>query len=653
MMKNVQFFLLFILTSLIVNAQKDKAIITINEDPVFKSEFEYVFKKNNEDDTITRQELDEYMELFINYKLKVKEAEDLGMDTAQSFVKELNGYRNQLAAPYLIDTKVNQELIKEAYERMKIEIRASHILFKVADDALPEDTVAAYQEALNVRNQIVGGSNFEKTARLLSSDPSVKTNSGDLGYFTVFQMVYPFETAAYNTEVGDISMPVRTRFGYHLIKVTDKRPARGEVRVAHIVVLSNDKMSPEQRENAKMKIFEISVKLDEGADFALLAKQFSDDKGSAQKGGELPMFGPGKMIAEFENVSYSLENVGDVSEPFETQYGWHIVKLLEKRNIGTFKELEPTIKKKLKRDSRGKLSKKAFITARKKEYNFKEYPKNLEPFYTWVDSSIYYNAWKTNAEWETGNTLFSIAKTKYTQNEFIEYLKMGMEKTKLKKPTNPSIKSFVDEKYKTFVDRSVMSYEKSHLEEKYPEFRALMNEYHDGILLFELSDQNVWSRATSDTIGLQSFYEINKNDHMWPERADASIYKSIDKATADKVVAWVNEGLDNDSISANVNNDSQLNLVLENGIYAPEDDPIFNEISWSPGISDIKELNGQFVFVNLLEIRNPEPKSLDETKGIVISEYQKHLETEWISELRSKYPYEVNKDVLYSIADEN
>ncbi|RLD26557.1 MAG: peptidylprolyl isomerase, partial [Bacteroidetes bacterium] len=374
-MKNVQFFLLFVLTSLLVNAQKDKTIITINEEPVFKSEFEYVFKKNNEDDTITRQELDEYMELFINYKLKVQEAEDLGMDTVQSFVKELNGYRNQLAAPYLIDTKVNDELIVEAYDRMKFEIRASHILIKVADDALPEDTLAAYQEALNVRNQINGGSNFEKTARLLSSDPSVKTNSGDLGYFTVFQMVYPFETAAYNTEVGEISMPVRTRFGYHLIKVTDKRPARGEVRVAHIVVLSNDKMKPEQRENAKMKIYEISVKLDNGDDFALLAKQYSDDKGSAQKGGELPMFGPGKMIAEFENVSYNLENIGDISEPFETQYGWHIVKLLEKRDIGTFEELEPTIKKKLKRDSRGKLSKKAFIAERKKEYNFKEYPK--------------------------------------------------------------------------------------------------------------------------------------------------------------------------------------------------------------------------------------------------------------------------------------
>lgn len=652
-MKNVQFFLLFILTSLIVNGQKDKVIITINEDPVFKSEFEYVFKKNNDDDTITRLELDEYMELFINYKLKVKEAEDLGMDTVESFVRELNGYRNQLAAPYLIDTKVNEELILEAYERMKIEIRASHILIKVADDALPEDTLAAYQEALNVRTQLVGGSEFEKTARLLSSDPSVKTNSGDLGYFTVFQMVYPFENAAYKTEVGDISMPVRTRFGYHVIKVTDKRTARGEVKVAHIVVLSNDKMKPEQRENAKMKIYEISLKLDNGDDFALLAKQYSDDKGSAQKGGELPMFGPGKMIAEFENVSYGLENVGDISEPFETQYGWHIVKLLDKRNIGTFAELEPTIKKKLKRDSRGKLSKKAFIAERKKEYNFKEYPKNLEPFYTWVDSSIYYNNWKTKADWETDNTLFSIAKTKYTQNDFIDYLKIGMEKSKIKRPTNPSVRSYVDEKYKLFVDRSVMNYEKAHLEEKYPEFRALMNEYHDGILLFELSDKKVWSRATKDTLGLQEYYESRKDEQMWPERADASIYKAIDKETADKVLNWINSGLDNDSITANVNSDSQLNLVLENGIFTAEDDPVLGEISWTSGISEIKEINGQFVFVNIYEIRKPEPKSLDETKGIVISEYQKYLEAEWISELRAKYPHEVNKDVLYSIADED
>ena len=180
-----------------------------------------------------------------------------------------------------------------------------------------------------------------------------------------------------------------------------------------------------------------------------------------------------------------------------------------------------------------------------------------------------------------------------------------------------------------------------------------MNEYHDGILLFELSDKKVWSRATSDTLGLQEFYESHKSEHMWPERADASIYKSIDKATADKVLAWVNGGLSNDSITANVNSDSQLNLVLANGIFTPEDDPVLSEISWSAGISEIKEINGQFVFVNILEIRKPEPKSLDETKGVVISEYQKHLETEWISELRAKYPYEVNKDVLYSIADED
>lgn len=653
-MKNLQFILLFLLTALIADAQKDKVILTIDNEPIYKSEFEYVFKKNNDDDFISKQDLDEYMELFINYKLKVKEAEEMGMDTASAFVKELNGYRNQLAAPYLIDKEVNEELIKEAYERMKTELRASHILIKVDADAIPQDTLAAYNEALNVRNQIVGGASFEKTARLLSSDPSVKSNSGDLGYFTVFQMVYPFETAAYNTPVGEVSMPVRTRFGYHLIKITDRRPARGEVKVAHILVLSNDKMKPEQRDNAKQKIYEIYKKIETGSDFAVMARQYSDDKGSAQKGGELPLFGPGKMIPEFENVAFGLQEIGSISEPFTTQYGWHIIKLLEHKNIGTFDELKPTLEKKLKRDSRGKLSKKAFIAERKIEYNFKEYPKNLEPFYTWVDTSIFFGAWKVKSNWETGKTLFSIAKVKYKQSDLIDFMVKSMARSKTIKPTHSSsIEAYVDQQYKLFVNRSIMNYEKSHLEEKYPEFKALMNEYHDGILLFELSDKKVWGKATSDTLGLQEFYEERKSEYMWPERVEAIVYKSIDNETAKKVQNWLKEGLENDSISAIVNSDSQLNLVIEEGVFAKEDNPAINTITWEKGISEISEINGQFVFVNILEIRNPEPKTLDEIKGIMISEYQKYLEAKWISELRAKYHYVVNKEVLYSVADEN
>jgi peptidyl-prolyl cis-trans isomerase SurA len=650
-MKKIQFVLIFVLTVLFAGAQKEKAILTIDDNPVSKSDFEYVFKKNNEDENITKQDLDEYMELFINYKLKVKEAEELGMDTAASFVKELNGYRNQLAAPYLIDKQVKEELIIEAYDRMKIELGASHILIKVDFDALPEDSLAAYQEALNIRNQILEGANFEKTARLLSSDPSVKTNSGDLGYFTVFQMVYPFETAAYNTAVGDISMPVRTRFGYHLIKVTDRRPARGEVRVAHILIMSNDKMKPEQRDNAKMKIYEIYGKLENGEDFEILARQFSDDKGSAQKGGELPMFGPGKMIAEFEEVSFDLNEVGEISEPFTTQYGWHIVMLLEHREIGTFEELEPTIEKKLKRDSRGKLSKSAFIEARKKEYDFKEYPENLKPFSDWVDSSIFNGNWKINPDWKTGKTLFSIAKTKYKQSDFLTYLHERMPRIKSKGIKNPSIQSFIDMQYKSFENSSVMNYEKSHLEEKYPEFKALMNEYHDGILLFELSDKKLWSRATTDTLGLMEFYEVHKNEYMWQERAEASVYKSIDKKTAKQVQDWVKTGIENDSILAMINIDSQLNLVIEEGVFSREDNAVLNNLVWTVGVSEISESNGQYVFTNITALRSPEPKSLNENKGVMISEYQKYLEAEWIAELRAKYFYVVNKEVLYSIAD--
>lgn len=634
-----------------VAAQKDKVILTIADRPVYKSEFEYVFRKNNTDTFITRADLDDYMTLFINYKLKVKEAEALGMDTAAGFIKELNGYRNQLAAPYLVDQEVNEELIKEGYARMSEEIRASHILFKVESTASPEDTLSVFNEAIKVRQQLIDGGNFVKTARLLSGDPSVQSNNGDLGYFTAFQMVYPFETVAYSTPVGEISMPVRTRFGYHLIKVTDRRPARGEVKVAHIVILSNDKMKPEERENARMMIYEIHKRALSGENFGALAKKYSDDKGSAQKGGELPLFGPGKMVAEFETAAFDLENPGDISEPFTTQYGWHIVKLLEKKDMGTFEELEPTIERKLKRDARGKLGKQAFINARKVEYKFKEYPKNMEPFYIWVDSNIYYNEWKAEAAWDTDNVLFSFAKEKINQQAFIDYLLKNQYASGQKKTYSKDIVSFVNGRYKRFVDNTIMTYEKDNLENKYPEFKALMNEYHDGILLFELSDKKVWSKATADTVGLEGYYQAHRTKHLWPRRINGTVFKAVDEMVANKAMAMFNNGLSVDSVMKIMNADSKLNLIKNEGIFSADDEAVLKEFEWRKGLSKLQKIDDQYVFVMVEDIREPGPKSLDEIRGLMIAEYQVFLEDKWIEELRAKYPYEVNKDVLYSLAD--
>ena len=329
----------FLFLAFSITAQKKDAVfIDFGDEQVTKSEFKRVYQKNNSGEIISKSTVDEYLDLYINFKLKVKEAEAKGMDEDPAFISELKGYRKQLAQPYLTAEGILEELKKEAYERLQYDIKASHILVAVAEDAKPEDTLAAYRKALKIRKQLAGGEDFAQAAKVYSDDPSVKTNGGNLGYFTAFYMVYPFETAAYNTPEGELSKVVRSQFGYHILKVVDKREAVGNIKVAHILISNDKELS--KTDDPEGKIKEIYAKIKDGEDFGSLASQFSDDTRSASSGGQLPMFGVGRMVPEFEEVAFSLEEDGDVSEPFETPYGWHIVKRIEQAPIGSFKSVE-------------------------------------------------------------------------------------------------------------------------------------------------------------------------------------------------------------------------------------------------------------------------------------------------------------------------
>ena len=361
-----KYFLLsaFLIFSLISSAQekKDPTILTIAGENIPKSEFERVFKKNNnKDSTYDRKSIDDYLQLYINYKLKVKEALELGMDTVKTFIDELGGYRKQLAQPYLVDKQVGENLLHEAYDRMKADVKASHILIKCDPNALPKDTTDAYNKAMKIRTEIVKGADFVKTAKKYSEDPSVKDNDGDLGFFTSLQMVYPFESACYNLKPGEISMPVRTRFGYHIIKVTETRPAQGEVKVAHIMIKAGAAVNHDDSAKAVQKINEIYSKLKAGESFEDLAKQFSEDQSTAKSGGLLPAFGTGRMVPEFEKAAFALKKTGDFSEPVKTTSGWYIIKLVERKGIGSYEEVQSELKQRIQKDSRSELSKSTMI----------------------------------------------------------------------------------------------------------------------------------------------------------------------------------------------------------------------------------------------------------------------------------------------------
>jgi peptidyl-prolyl cis-trans isomerase SurA len=637
--------------------QNDEVLMTIAGKQVFASEFLNIYQKNNvKGDNIDKKSMNEYLDLFINFKLKVRQAEEMGLDTVTSFKNELNGYREQLAKPYFTDEATIDRLVLEAYDRESVDLRASHIFFRLLPNPTPEDTLAAYKKAMSVRDKLKNGASFENLAVEFSEDPSAKDreatqqrpfqkgNQGDLGFFTVFDMVYPFENGAYTTEVENVSMPVHTEYGFHLIKVTARRPAMGKVTVAHIFLGIPKNATAEDSARIQKKIDSVYNRLTGGTAFEELVKTYSDDKGSAAKGGVLPAFGVNRMVPEFIEAIYSLKNIGDYTKPILTPYGWHIVKLIEKKSIKPFDEEKAEMKQRVLKDNRGSLSRQVVLERIRAEYGVTENPEALKPFYQLVTDSIFFAKWKNTQSKDLTKMLFKIGTMTVLQNEFADYLAFTQRKQE-----KQNITTYVDKKYASFLDDALIKYENTRLEQKYPEFKALMSEYRDGILLFDLTDQKVWSKAVKDTTGLKDFYKKNRNNYMWDTRLDACVYTLKNASQIQKVKNFIKSGLSDGDLLKEVNTDSVKILTIERAKFSKKENALIDSIPWVPGFSEEMITNGSTVFVYVHKVLKPEPKELNEARGLITADYQNFLEKEWIVTLRAKYPVEVKKDVLAKI----
>lgn len=633
------------LTSLGLFAQSD-VVMTLGNEQVSIADFEAIFKKNNRDSVISKADLDEYMELFINFKLKVAEARSRGMDTVPAFISELQGYRRQLTRPYLTDGELLDELVRDAYMRKTQEVRASHILISCELKASPEDTLKSWNKIMKLRNRIMAGEDFESVARGVggSEDPSVAQNGGDLGYFSVFQMVYPFENAAFTTEVGQVSMPVRTRFGYHLLNVVDRRDARGELRAAHIMVRADEK-DPESVKQGKAKIDNIYSMLQGGADFQEMALKFSEDASTARNGGELPWFGSGKMIESFENTAFGLAQDGDVSEPVQTSVGFHIIKRLEYKPVAAFEEVEKEIRNRVRRDARAEATRASFVRKIGVEYGYEVSQKVLKKA---VRKNLDTAVWRGNMTIAKAKcqkvTLASFADQMFSAQEFVDFLNAAG-----KAKGQGDLDKFLNDQLKAFKEEKLIAYEDSRLEEKHNDFRLLMNEYRDGILLFELTDELVWSKAVKDTAGMEAFYEQQQANFMWGERLEAGLYGCVSAELAGLVSKRLDAGVPPNEIVLELNAGGPLNVRYEEGLYERGINNVVDAVEWIPGVSDVFERDGKFWVVVAKSMRPAEPKALDEARGLITAEYQNYLEDRWIKELRAKYNYAVNNDVLYTL----
>ncbi len=667
MVKTLAVMLLALFVSVDVNAQfykklEDKTLLTIGDEKIPVKEFLRVYEKNNTEEERSKPDaIKNYLDLYINFRLKVKEAEDLKLDTVEAFKKELAGYRKTLAKPYFSDESVIEKLIREAYDRMQYDVRASHILLMLDKNASPEDTAAVYKKIMDIREMIMNGKDFEEAAVEYSEDPSAKDrkeipgkqhyrrgNHGDLGYFTVFNMVYPFETAAYNTPVGEVSMPVRTDYGYHLIKVTDKRPAMGTAEVAHIFVRLRPDASPEDSLRKTEKIFNIYEKLQQGMPWDSAAMEYSEDKGSAPKGGVLPKFTSSRIVPEFVVAIDSLKP-GEYSKPVKTVYGWHIIKLINRETPGTFEEEKKELNEKVRKDMRSKLSKKAVIDKVKKDYGFKVYEEAKKEVYGLVDSTLVEGLFRMDSVVLTEDKpLVKLGNEVKTQKDFLAYIEKHQ-----RKQANIKLDIYLNNLFNKFVDDFCMEYKDKNLENEYPEFANLVQEYHDGILLFNLSDQKVWNKAVKDTAGLEKFYESNKDKYQWKERVNATLYYVIKKEDADKVYEILKVVDDDGKIADTLIKDSIHSVKIKPGLFEEGDNKYVDRVPKKPGLykaadSDVEDL---IVFVRVKGVEPPSQKTLEEARGLVTADYQNYLEKEWVKELRKKYPVKINEKVLKKVIE--
>jgi peptidyl-prolyl cis-trans isomerase SurA len=617
------------------SSSKNISLFSVNRKDVSADEFIYLYRKNHQKakDDFTKDKIEEYLSLYTNFKLKVEEARKRGMDTTAAFKKEFNQYKEELRKPYLPGNNLTDSLVKMTYNRMKEEVRASHILVSLSPDATPSDTAKAYAKISEIRTRILSGEDFAKVASESSEDPSAKTNFGDLGYFTALQMVYPFESAAFTTPVGEVSKPVRSRFGYHILKVVDKRPTRGEVEVSHIMVRTGDSKNNDQAKNI---IFEVYDKLQAGVAWAELCKQYSEDPSSKENGGKLNPFKVGGMsnVPEFERVSFELEKPGQISDPVQTQYGWHIIRLERKIPLASFEEMTPTLRSRVMRDERSQISKQALQTKLRKDLGLVEFISVKNDVLAAADTTL------QTAEWVPvlkkpqvlASGLFELNKKIFKVNDFLKFA------IKSQKPNSQEPQRYLEQLYNNYIDEQMMIIQEENILQKNPEYKYLLNEYYEGILLFEIMEKEVWNKASEDSVGQYRYFEKNAAKYQASDRLKGTFYSTPQKDLIDPLKVLVDQG-DHQKILEFV---SKNKIKSESGYYKKADKAILQQVKWEKGVYPV-ENNGMYYLAWIKEILPAGQMSFEEARPTLISDYQNFLEESWVSELRKKYPVRVNE----------
>ena len=648
MKKYLALTLVLLFINLSFSQNKKDVLLTIDGKPVYTSEFKRVYNKNLDlvkDES--QKSVEGYLDLFIDYKIKVAEAYAQNLDKDETYISEFNQYRDQLSRNYILENKVTSELSLEAYERSLEEINANHILVLSKYEDIPQDTLKAYNKIKAIYDRAKAGEDFVALAKENSEEPNADKGGGQLGYFTAFAMLYPFETAAYNTQVGGVSEIVRTQYGYHIIKVNDRRKRGSQITTSHIMLSdkgSNRTFVPADR------IIELYALLQQGEDFAKLAEQYSDDKNSAKNGGQLQKFRKGELRApKFEEAAFSLENAGDYSKPVKSQFGWHIIQLNEKHSIPTYEEERESLEKKVKNGVRSKIVTSALNDQIKDKYGYVEVTNYVPFFNIYVSDDILKKKW----EYDTiGNAqdrvIFTIGKKEIRFSDFAKFIV-----SRQKQQFTATEKSYVlADFYYEFESLELKNYFRDNLEFENVQYASTILEYRNGLLIFDLMNKNIWMKAKNDTIGLQNFYETVKENYTWDDRVDAVIVTSTTEDAALVARNLMLNDKTSEEIKGVLNVDDQINVIISEGVFEKGQRELPGNFEVKVGVSEPYSNKDGFTIVSVNKVIPTDIKPLGTVKGKVMSDYQNDLESKWMMRLRDMYKVKIHKKALKRVKKE-
>jgi peptidyl-prolyl cis-trans isomerase SurA len=644
---------LFFLAGYAVAQGTDPVLLTVGGQPVTQSEFIYLYKKTNSAKSdFSRASLDEYLELFSNFRLKVRKAQDLQVDTVPTLQRELENYRRQLTDSYLIDREVTDNLVREAYEHSKFDYNPIHILINIKSLS-PADTLAAYNKAVEVRNRIpanVSASDFAALAGRMSEDPGVKENGGQLGWLTALLPTgfYDLEKALYNTTKGEVVGPVRSPMGYHVLYMADRRPARGEIEVAHILIREPVE-NPAGVSKSRIDAIHKNLKGNPSLRFEDVAQQESEDQNTRERGGYLGFFGISRFDPAFEDAAFALTADGQISEPIKTSVGWHIIKRISIRSNESYDIAKNRLKPRVQRDERFNLARQSMIQRIKAENNFKLQYENLKPLYISVDSTLTTASWLRPKEVPTLD-IMSIGQRSYPLEDFVSYLennprmRMELGKSGVNAPT--ILRSMLE----NFSDEQALRFEEDQLSVKYPEFRFLMQEYRDGMMLFETTRQLVWDQASKDSVGLEKYFDAHIKNYMWKERAVVETFTLRDVGAAKQAEILKMLGKKGTEATLRKYNATEQVLFVREETFEQGRTAVLDQLRpWKKGQLTKPQTNTDGRTTSFYRVKSvipPSPKTLKEARGYVVSDYQDQLEKDWIDALRKEYPVVVNRAVF-------